>query len=164
MLYPTKTHIQGQRRSPKKMVERVKSNLESNPISYRHSEGSNKALGAPGPIDPTRDWSRPAFEFWVSPVEAQVSSGLLQGQGLWVQQTWEAPSVSPTKEPSRRRPTNWRAIIPKKRSHCAKVLGPTADFPTWRSGKGIENVQGIWLWRPIGFDYRTSTGLGKQTL
>ena len=25
---------------------------------------------------------------WVSPVEVRVSSGLLQGQGLWVQQTW----------------------------------------------------------------------------
>ena len=25
---------------------------------------------------------------WVFPMEVQVSSGLLQGQGLWVQQTW----------------------------------------------------------------------------
>ena len=25
---------------------------------------------------------------WVSPEEVQVSSGLLRGQGLWVQQTW----------------------------------------------------------------------------
>ena len=25
---------------------------------------------------------------WVSPAEVQVSSGLLQGQGLWIQQTW----------------------------------------------------------------------------
>ena len=25
---------------------------------------------------------------WVSPVEVHVSSGLLQGQGLWVQQAW----------------------------------------------------------------------------
>ena len=24
--------------------------------------------------------------------------------------------------------------------------------------------QGIWLWRPVGFDYRTSRELGKQTL
>ena len=45
-----------------------------------------------------------------------------------------------------------------------KVLGPTTDFPTWGSGKGNENPQGIWLWRPVGFDYRTSIGLGKQTL
>ena len=25
-------------------------------------------------------------------------------------------------------------------------------------------TQGIWLWRPVGFDYRTSRELGKQTL
>ena len=37
-------------------------------------------------------------------------------------------------------------------------------LPTWGSGKGTENPQWIWLWRPVGFDYRTSTGLGKQTL
>ena len=43
-----------------------------------------------------------------------------------------------------------------------KVLGPTTDFPTWGSGKGTENPQGIW--RPVGFDYKTYTGLGKQTL
>ena len=37
-------------------------------------------------------------------------------------------------------------------------------FPTWGSGKGTENSQRIWLWRPVGLDYRTSTGLGKQAL
>ena len=45
-----------------------------------------------------------------------------------------------------------------------KVLGPTTDFPTWGSDKGTENPQGIWLWGSVGFDYRTYTGLGKQTL
>ena len=45
-----------------------------------------------------------------------------------------------------------------------KVLGPTTDFPTWRSSKGNENPQEIWFFRPVGFDYRTYTGLGKQTL
>lgn len=45
-----------------------------------------------------------------------------------------------------------------------KVLGPATDFPTWRSGKRTENRQGIWLWKPLGFDYRTYIGLGKQTL
>ena len=44
------------------------------------------------------------------------------------------------------------------------VLGSTTDFPTWGSSKGTENPPGIWLWRPVGFDYRISTGLGKQTL
>ena len=45
-----------------------------------------------------------------------------------------------------------------------KVLGPTADFPTCGSSKGAEYIQGIWLSRSVGFDYRTSKGLGKQTL
>ena len=50
-------------------------------------------------------------------------------------------------------------------SHTVKkVLGWTTDFPTWGSGTGTGHPQGIWLWRPVGFDYRTSTGLGKQTL
>ena len=45
-----------------------------------------------------------------------------------------------------------------------KVLRFTAEFPTWESGKRTEKPQGIWLLRPVGFDYRISTGLGKQTL
>ena len=34
-------------------------------------------------------------------------------------------------------------------------------FPAWGSSKRARNPQGIWLWRPAGFDYRTSTGLGE---
>ena len=50
-------------------------------------------------------------------------------------------------------------------SHTAKkVLGATTDFPTWGSGKGTENSQGIWLWRPVGFNYRIYTGLGNTLL
>ena len=53
----------------------------------------------------------------------------------------------------------------QRSSHTvAKVLGPTTDFPTWWPGKRTENPQRIWLWKPVGFNYRTSTGLGKQTL
>ena len=45
-----------------------------------------------------------------------------------------------------------------------EVLGSTTDFPTWESSKETEIPQGILFWRPVGFDYRTSTGLGKWTL
>ena len=45
-----------------------------------------------------------------------------------------------------------------------KILGSTTDFPTWGSGNGTENLQGIRLWKTEGLDYRTSTRLGKQTL
>ena len=43
----------------------------------------------------------------------------------------------------------------------AKVLGPKTDIPTWGSGKGIGNPQGIWLWRTEAFDYSTLKGLGE---
>ena len=103
---------------------------------------------------------------WVlsTPMEAQVGRGLPQGQGLWVQHIWEAWHVSPPTEPLSRQPTNWRTIIPRSSCTVAKVLGPTTGFPTRGSGKGTENSQGIWHSRPMGFDYRISTGLGKQTL
>ena len=45
-----------------------------------------------------------------------------------------------------------------------KVLRPTTDFPTWGSSKGTENPQGIFPWRPVGFDYKTSMGLVKEPL
>ena len=45
-----------------------------------------------------------------------------------------------------------------------KVPGPTEIFTIWGSGKRTENPKEIWLRRPVEFDYRTSTVLGKQTL
>ena len=101
---------------------------------------------------------------WVSPVEAQVSSGLSWGQGLWLQQTWEAWHVSPTIEPPSRQLINWRELYQGISYTVTRVLGPTTVFPVWGSGKGTENPQGIWHWRQVGFDYRTSTGLEKQIL
>ena len=53
----------------------------------------------------------------------------------------------------------------QRSSHTVvKVLDIPTDFSTWGSGKGTENPQGIWLWMSAGFDYWTSTGLGKQRL
>ena len=60
----------------------------------------------------------------MSPSEARISSGLLQGQGLWLQQAWEMQHVSPTIEPLSRQPANWRTILPKKFLHCFKFWGP----------------------------------------
>ena len=73
------------------------------------------------------------------PVEAQVSSDLLQGQGLWLQQTWEVQHVRPNTEAQSRQPTNWRTVISKNSNTVVKVLGTTTDFPTWGSGKDPEN-------------------------
>ena len=51
----------------------------------RHLEGSNKPCGHQDPETPQRPSQNCV---WVSPVEVWVSSGLPQGHGLWVQQTW----------------------------------------------------------------------------
>ena len=51
----------------------------------RCSEGSNKPCAHQDPETPQR-LSQNCV--WVSPLEVWVSSGLLQGQGPWVQQTW----------------------------------------------------------------------------
>ena len=47
-------HVQGQRRSPNKMVEVVKSHLESNPTPNRNAEGSNKPCMHQDPETPQR--------------------------------------------------------------------------------------------------------------
>ena len=51
----------------------------------RHSEGSNKPCAPQDPDTPQR-LSQNCV--WVSPAEVWISSGLPEGQGLWVQQTW----------------------------------------------------------------------------
>ena len=38
---------------------------------------------------------------------------------------------------------------------------PTSGFPAWGPNQRTGNPQGIWPWRPVGFDYKTSTGLGE---
>ena len=74
-------HVQGQRRNPRKMVGGVKSRLQSNPYLPEMLRGLKQTLCAPGPRDPTRLSQNCVSVF---PAEVWVSSGLLQGQGLWV--------------------------------------------------------------------------------
>ena len=64
----------------------MKLHLESNPhTNQRYSEGSNKPCVYQDPETPQRLRQNCV---WVSLMEAWVGSGLLQRQGLWVQQTW----------------------------------------------------------------------------
>ena len=42
-----------------------------------------------------------------------------------------------------------------------QVLSPMSDFPVWGFSKRTGNLQGIWLWREAGFDYRAFTELGE---
>ena len=87
-------YIKGQRRSPSKTVGQAKSHLESNSIGQRCLEGSNIALCIPGPRDPTETEPDLPLSVSVSPAEVQVSSGLLQGQRLWVPEIWVIHRVS----------------------------------------------------------------------
>ena len=120
-------HVQGQRRSPNKIVGGVKFHLESNPIPASDTWRAQRKPCAQQSSETPQRLSQNCV--WVSPVEGQwVSSGLPQGQGLWVQEPW-SPSLwhkpswrrsplTPTIEPPNRWPTNCRTIIPKKFSHC----------------------------------------------
>ena len=86
MLDPIKKkipHIQRQGRSPSKMVGEVKSHLESNPISTRDAQRPQTNIVCIRTQRPPQRWSQNCV--WVSPAEVRGSSGLLQGQGLWVQ-------------------------------------------------------------------------------
>ena len=84
--------------NPQKDGKRGKIALRIKPDTHqRCSEGSNKTLSTPG--DPTKTESDLRSSVGVSPVEAGVSSGLPQGQRLWVQLTWawHKPSYSKVK-------------------------------------------------------------------
>ena len=164
---PTKKICPHPRAKEKPQQERWKGEIAFRSKSHTHqrwSEGSNKTLCAPGPRDPTRGWARPAFECLSISWEGKVSSGLLQGQVLWLKQTWEAWQLSPNIKPPSRRTTNWRTITPKKFLHCcgsSRVHKRVPNLGIWQTDW---ESQGIWLWRPVGFDDRTYTGLGKQIL
>ena len=71
-------------RNPSKMVGRVNSCLEPNLIPASDAQGAQTTSCIPGPRDPTETEQN----CWASPVDVQVSSGLPQGQRLWVQHTW----------------------------------------------------------------------------
>ena len=79
-------HVQGQRKSPRKMIGGEKSRLESKPTPTRDAQRAQKkkkkkACAHQNQEIPQR-YVRPVFE---SPEEVWVSSDLPQGQGLWVQ-------------------------------------------------------------------------------
>ena len=55
-------HIQGQRRSPSKMVGGAKSHLESNSLSSRDTQRAQTNLVPTKTQRPYRDWARTVFE------------------------------------------------------------------------------------------------------
>ena len=144
------TQVQGQKRSPYKMIRKAKSCLESNPIpAIDNLRAQNKTLCAPGSRDPTETEPDLPLCIWVSPVEAQVSSGLLWGQGLWLQQTcvtqvghkpsWRRSPLATTQSHQTDDPQTAEQLYQINSRTVKKVIGPT----TGGSSKGTENPQGI---------------------
>ena len=69
----------------KEKSQKMVGESNSNPIPSRDAQRVRTNLGRTRAQGPRRDWDRTV---WVCPMEIWVSSGLPQGQGLWVQQTW----------------------------------------------------------------------------
>ena len=83
MLGPTKKkmlHVQGQRRSPSKMVGQVKSYLESNPIPTTDARRAQ--------TKPCVHQETPQRQSLNVSSRGTGQQWMLQGQGLWVQQAW----------------------------------------------------------------------------
>ena len=79
----------------------------------------------------------------MAPVEAQVGSDLLWGQGLWLQQSWVTRRVASAtwrRSPVAPDDPQTAGQLYQRISHTVKkVLGSTTDFPTWGLGKGTES-------------------------
>ena len=72
--------------------------------------------------------------------------------------------MNPTTEPLSRQPTNWRTIVPMKFLHCCESSRTHNRFPNLWIGQRDCVPPGNLTLEAVGFDDRTFTGLGKQTL
>ena len=79
------THVQGQRRTPVRWQEVRNCIQNQTPYLPEMLGGLKQTLSAPGPRDSTE--TEPELCLTVS-CSGRGCSGLLQGQGLWVQQNW----------------------------------------------------------------------------
>ena len=141
-------------------------------------EGANKALCTPGSRERISDLHKRLtvlpLSVWVSPAEARSamacrgerSSGYSRPwrHSVWDKSSRRRSALAPPKSRQADNPQTGEQLYQRSSCMVAKVLEPTTDSPTWGSGKGTENPQGIWLWRPVGFHCRISTGLGNRLL
>ena len=75
---------------------------------------------------------------------------------MWRKPSWRRSPLAPLYSQWEDNPQTAEQLYQRNSCIVKKVLGPTMDFSTWGSGKGTENLQGILLWRSMGFDYRIS--------
>ena len=115
------------RRSASKMVGGGKIPVRIKPHTHqRRLEVSSKPRAHQDPETPQR--MRQSC-VWVSPVQGRVSSGLPQGQGLWVQQTWVWHKPSWRRLPlTHHRPTRIYTGLGKQTLGGHKH--PTRDWPS----------------------------------
>ena len=125
-------------------------------VCQRLLQGSKKSLCAPGPRDPKRDWARPAFECLCLLQRHRLAVACCGDRGSGCNRPGKH-----TIEPQSRQPTKKRAIIPKKFLHCCESSRAHSRYPNLGIHQRDWEPPGIWLWMPVEFDYRTSTGLGK---
>ena len=99
------------------MVGGAKLRLESNPIPTRMLRGLKQTLFAPGPRDPTETETQLCLRV---PCGGTGQQGTVQGQELWVQQTWVWHKPSWRKSP-----------LPSPYSH--QNLHRTGETDSWRA-------------------------------
>ena len=121
MLDPTRKkipHVQGQRRSPSKIVGRAIIHLESNPIPTRDAQRAQTKpcvhQETPQRLNQTWLW---VFECLLQRYRSAVAC---QGQGLWVQPTWV------------RHKHSWRRS-PLTPTESLQNLHRTGETDTWRA-------------------------------
>ena len=83
---------------------------------------------------------------------------------MWHKPSWRKLPLDPSQRHWADNPWTAEQLYQRNSHTIKKVPGLTIDFPTWGSGKGTENLQGIRHWRPVGFDYKTSAELGNKTM
>ena len=157
-------HIQGQRKTHSKMTGGAKSFLESNLIPPRDTQRAQQTLCTPGPRDPTE--TEPELCMNVS-CRSRISSGLPEGQGLWIQQTWvwhkpswrKLPLAPPQRHQNSHRTgetDSWRAQTKPcvHQDTGERSSDPTRDWPRLSHECPGVSGTGMGQWWP-------ATGLGE---
>ena len=138
--------MQGQRKSPNKMVGGAKSRLESNPMPARDIwRAQRKTLCASGPRGSTETdqnclWM---FECLLRGHRSAVACCMDRGSGcsrpgscsMWHKPSWRRLPLAPPQSHQADDPQTAQQLYQRNSHTVKKVLGPTTDFPTWGSGK-----------------------------
>ena len=144
-IYPTSKGIE---EAPERLYEGKITFTTKLYTCQRHSKGSNKTVYASEPRD-TTETGQTCLWVFESRAEVWVSSSQQQRQGLWGSYlSHTAHGIGPLggghHQPHHRaaeqNPQTSKQLYQINSCTVKKVLGCKKDFPTWRSGKGTENL------------------------